>query len=300
MKLNIRRLCEAGILLMGLFTIGGCAGRILREPSKKEGSYSDAQVLQRIDKTELQGGKVSSGGLTDEELIGTYSEAEERETARGGAEREDRAMDERVILSDGEDARKYFTADVISDEIYGRMEGKSYPKDCPLAVSELRYLTVLHYGFDGSIHRGELIVNREIAEETLEVFWELFEIRYPIEKLRLIDEYDADDERSMADNNSSGFNYRFIAETETLSNHALGRAIDINPLYNPYVYTRDDGSRFLQPANAEPFLDRSDDHPYYIKKGDQCYEIFRRHGFSWGGDWEPVKDYQHFQCLTEE
>lgn len=188
-----------------------------------------------------------------------------------------------------------FSISEITDEIFARIYGKSYPTDCTLDLEELRYLTVLHYGFDGETHVGELIVNKKIASATLEIFEELYAIEYPIEKLVLIDEYDADDEASMEDNNSSAFNYRFIAETTVLSNHALGFAIDINTLYNPYVYTRKDGSAFLQPVNAGEYVDRTADCPYYIRHGDDCYEIFTAHGFTWGGDWETKKDYQHFE-----
>lgn len=202
-----------------------------------------------------------------------------------------------IIVKDSTDMNDIadFSISEITDDIFSRIYGKSYPKDCTLDIEELRYLTVLHMGFDGQTHVGELIVNKKIASATLEIFEELYAIDYPIEKIRLIDEYNADDEASMEDNNSSAFNYRYIAETTVLSNHALGFAIDINTLYNPYVYTRKDGSLFLQPVNAGAYVDRSDDCPYYIRKDDACYEIFTAHGFSWGGDWNTKKDYQHFE-----
>jgi len=183
----------------------------------------------------------------------------------------------------------------ITLEIMERIEGKSYPEGATIDVEDLRWLHVMHYGFDGEIHEGELIVNREVAHDVLEIFRELFAIKYPIEKIRLIDEYDAEDEASMEDNNSSAFCYRTIAESDTLSNHALGLAIDINPLYNPYVYTRKDGTTFLQPENAEEYVDRELENPYYIKKDDDCYRIFTEHGFTWGGEWKGKKDYQHFE-----
>jgi hypothetical protein len=183
----------------------------------------------------------------------------------------------------------------ITDDIFARIKGRSYPDGCTLSLGEIRYVHVLHYDFDGNITEGEIIVNTAIAEDVLEIFRELFDIEYPIEKMTLIDAYDADDERSMEDNNTSAFNYRFIAETTVLSNHALGRAIDINPLYNPYVYIRKDGSTFLQPYNAGDYVDREKDNPYYIRRNDACYNIFIEHGFTWGGDWNTKKDYQHFE-----
>ncbi len=183
----------------------------------------------------------------------------------------------------------------ITEDILKRIEGKSYPEGATISIDDLRWLHVMHYGFDGEVHEGELIVNHEVAHDVLEIFKELFEIKYPIEKIRLIDEYNAEDEASMEDNNSSAFCYRTIAESDILSNHAKGLAIDINPLYNPYVYERKDGSLFLQPENAGDYVDRDADNPYYIKKDDACYQIFINHGFTLGGDWKSKKDYQHFE-----
>ena len=183
----------------------------------------------------------------------------------------------------------------ISEEILSRISGKSYPEGASISIDDLRWCHVLHYGFDGEIHEGELIVNKEIAHDILEIFRELFDIKYEIEKIRLLDEYNAEDEASMEDNNSSAFCYRTIAESTTLSNHAKGLAIDINPLYNPYVYTRKDGSLFLQPENAGEYVDRDREDSRYIRKDDVCYNIFIAHGFTWGGDWSSKKDYQHFE-----
>ena len=188
-----------------------------------------------------------------------------------------------------------FYISTISDDIFSRIRGRSYPEDCPISRDELRYVHIRHYGFEGEIRDGELIVNAAIAEDVMEIFEELYEIKYQIEKVRLIDEYDADDERSMEDNNSSCFNYRTIAESSTLSNHAYGRAIDINPFYNPYVYTRSDGSQFLQPKGSDKYVDRTVDAACIIRNGDACYNIFAKHGFTWGGDWNTKKDYQHFE-----
>ena len=186
----------------------------------------------------------------------------------------------------------------ISDELFARMSGKSYPEGCTVPREELRYVHIRHYGFEGEILDGELVVNASIAQDVLEIFEELYAIQYRIEKVRLIDEYDADDERSMEDNNSSCFNYRTIAETSTLSNHAYGLAIDINPYYNPYYYVREDGTVFLQPVTSERYLDRTIDAACIITNGDECYNIFIAHGFKWGGDWIKQKDYQHFEKVN--
>ena len=109
-----------------------------------------------------------------------------------------------------------------------------------------------------------------------------------------IDEYGADDELSMRANNSSSFCYRVIAGSTRLSNHAKGRAVDLNPLYNPYVKTSN-GKTVIQPSNAGPYLDRSADIPYKIDENDAAYKLFIAHGFTWGGSWTSLKDYQHFE-----
>lgn len=138
------------------------------------------------------------------------------------------------------------------------MQGKSYKADCTLPRENLRYIHVLHVGFDNQVHEGELVVNKDIADDVLEIFKELYESGYQIEKVRLVDEYDADDEASMSDNNSSAFNFRFISHTTKISKHGMGMAVDINTLYNPYVKIVD-GELSIEPANAADYVDRSKD-----------------------------------------
>lgn len=192
----------------------------------------------------------------------------------------------------------YYTA--LTDEIKARITGKSYPDtDEPLQIAyeDLAYVHVLHYDFQAQVQEGELICNQSIAQDLVDIFYELYENRYPIEKIRLIDEYEADDEASMADNNTSCFNYRTVPGRTKLSNHSYGCAIDINPLYNPYVRTSG-GKELISPDNAVPYADRSVDFPYKIDKNDVCYRIFTEHGFDWGGAWNSSKDYQHFEKVS--
>lgn len=189
------------------------------------------------------------------------------------------------------DYNTYFSISEITDDIFKRMQGKSYPKGCPLSLDTLRYVTVAYVNFDGEVCQGELVVNAKIAEDVISIFKELFEEEYPIEKISLIDEYDADDDQSMAANNSSAFCYRVISGTDRLSNHSFGLAIDINPLYNPYI--KSNGK--VLPEEAEAFADRSLSNPYYISSEDSCVRIFKKYGFTWGGDWKNSKDYQHFE-----
>ncbi len=188
-----------------------------------------------------------------------------------------------------------FYSSEITEEVQQRIQGISYHENENISLIELRYLRVLHRGFDGQDHIGELIVNQAIAEDILEIMSELYHQSYPIEKMLLIDEYGADDEQSMEDNNTSAFNYREIAGSGRLSNHAEGLAIDINPLYNPYVKQTGDGGRTVSPSSGEAYADREGDFPYKIDGNDLCCQLFLEHGFAWGGNWNSVKDYQHFE-----
>lgn len=190
-----------------------------------------------------------------------------------------------------------FTYEPIPDKIWNNMQGKSYPdsetvknEGCKISRDELFYLNVLYFGFDNETKIGELICNRKIAKDLCRIFKKLFEHRYMIEKIRLIDYYGADDEKSMTDNNSSCFCYRNIAHTNIMSNHSYGMAVDINPLYNPYI-----ANGRIMPAAGEPYADRSRKFSHKIDKKDYCYKVFRSYGFEWGGDWKREKDYQHFQ-----
>ena len=180
----------------------------------------------------------------------------------------------------------------------GSRNGAGGGRGAVLPREDLRYLRVLHKDLEGNTKEGELICNAYIAEDLLDIFRALYENGYPIEKIRLVDEYDADDLRSMADNNSSSFNFRRISHSAHLSKHSYGLAVDINPLYNPYVKWVD-GKRVLEPDNAEPYLDREGDYPYKITRDDLCCRLFFEHGFTWGGDWKNSKDYQHFELPSD-
>lgn len=122
----------------------------------------------------------------------------------------------------------------------------------------------------------------------------LYENEYAIEKMVLVDAYGADDEQSMEDDNISAFNYREIAGTSRMSRHSLGLAIDINPKYNPYVKGGGEAA-VISPANGVDYADRSREFAHKIDENDFCYQLFTEHGFTWGGSWNSVKDYQHFE-----
>ena len=184
----------------------------------------------------------------------------------------------------------------ISNELFSKMWKKSYKENCTLPRSQLTYLHVLHKDLSGASLEGELVCNKKIASTLLEIFKKLYMANYPIEKIRLIDEYDADDETSMSDNNSSCFNFRFISHTTTVSKHGAGLAVDINPRYNPY-YKMVKGKPNIEPLNGAPYLDRKKDFPYKIDHNDLAYKLFTQAGFEWGGDWQGVKDWQHFEWV---
>ncbi len=187
-----------------------------------------------------------------------------------------------------------FYSSQINKAVKKRITGNSYKENKEIPLSDLRYIRVLYYGFDKKTHIGELIVNKSISKDILAIFKELYKAKYPIEKMVLIDEYDAEDEASMEDNNTSAFNYRTIAGSKTLSKHAMGLAVDINPLYNPCV-EKTNGKTVVAPASGKKYTDRSLANEYYIKKNDICYKAFTKRGFTWGGSWNSLKDYQHFQ-----
>ena len=156
-------------------------------------------------------------------------------------------------------------------------------------------LQVQHIDFQGKTQQGIIICNRAIAQDLREIFSELYRRKYPIERIRPISEYGDDDERSMQANNTSCYCYRPIEGSTKLSNHALGRAIDVNPLYNPCVRRKKDGTLLIQPATGRPYVDRSKSFKYKITDNDLCYRLFMQHGFRWGGSWHSLKDYQHFE-----
>lgn len=170
-----------------------------------------------------------------------------------------------------------------------------------ISYEDLCYMQVLHYDFNGDVQIGELICNRKIADDFIEIFHELYLNEYQIEKIRLVDEYGGDDTASMLDNNTSCFNYRVVDGTSSLSKHAIGCAIDINPFYNPYIVFNKDGSgeTYISPEGSEIYADRSQNFPYKIDENDLCYKLFKEHGFVWGGDWNSCKDYQHFQKVID-
>ena len=173
-----------------------------------------------------------------------------------------------------------------------RMTGVSWHRGCPVGLSDLRLLSLTHWGFDGRAHRGRLVVHREYARAVLGVMRRLYRLRFPIRQMRLVDAFDADDHRSMAADNTSAFNCRFVAGTTRWSEHAYGRAIDLNPLENPYVTA----SGYVSPPNGAPFAQRSRHSRGMVHRGGPVIGAFAAAGWEWGGNWPWPKDYQHFSA----
>ncbi len=191
-----------------------------------------------------------------------------------------------------------FWQEPLDDETFIRIYGKSYKEGCPVAREDLRYMQMLHYDLEGNIRVGEMISNHRITDVLLSIFRQLYDAHYPIEKMLLVDEYDADDESSSADNNTSCFNFRTVANSHNLSYHAQGLAVNINPLYNPYIISgyHTDGPIVCTPAAGIDYLDREQEFPYKIDPDDLCVQLFKEAGFTWGGDWQYTPDYMHFDC----
>ena len=312
-------------MLVLLLVITLAAGGLLRMLQKNSMSLADYEKLNGSQVgSEDNSGSDSQG--TDAEADGkgtdsvTSSEAENPQgpaetvpsvpTLTGAGLNGSSQLENRVTYEEG------FYYEPISDNLRRYITGISYPStrgpedtgdsgtgsgeaesaDVPkITLDELRYVHILHYDFDGNPAEGELICNEYIAQDLAEIFYELYRNEYRLESVLLIDEYDGDDVASMEDNNTSCFNYREIAGSTSLSKHAYGLAIDINPLYNPYVTYNKDGSVNVSPASGEDYADRTLSFPYKIDEEDLCYKLFIRHGFTWGGNWNSSKDYQHFQ-----
>lgn len=210
---------------------------------------------------------------------------------------------ERVTYKEG------FYYEPLSNDLISYITGISYPappseasentlnvgEQNDISYADLRYVHIIHYDFDGNLAEGELICHNFIAEDLLEIFYDLYASEYQIEKVTLIENYNGDDTASMADNNTSCFNYRVVDGTKSLSKHALGLAVDINPLYNPYIRYDKKGGQTVSPVDGEAYADRTVSFPYKIDPDDLCYRLFTEHGFTWGGNWNSSKDYQHFQ-----
>ncbi len=169
------------------------------------------------------------------------------------------------------------------------MTGVSWRPGCPVPLRDLRLLIVSYRGFDGRVRTGRLIVHESLAREVLGVFRTLYEARFPIRRMVPVDAYGGSDFRSIEADNTSAFNCRYVEGTSRWSEHAYGRAIDVNPIENPYVA----GGRTSHRASV-PYVDRSPRRSGMAYEGGVLVRAFGAIGWGWGGRWTSVKDYQHF------
>lgn len=173
---------------------------------------------------------------------------------------------------------------VTAEDLYA-----SWRTGCPVPVEALRAIDVTHFGNDGSVRMGRLIVAADLAPGMVDILRDLYAARFPIQRMDPIDVFGGDDNRSIEANNTSAFNCRAVTGGSGWSEHAYGRAIDVNPFVNPYVK----GSTVL-PPEAAPYTDRSRQDPGMIHADDEVVRAFAARGWAWGGYWRSLKDYQHF------
>ena len=201
-----------------------------------------------------------------------------------------------------------FTSEKLSKELKKELiDHNVWKDDCPIALDRLRLLTMSYIDFEGKKHTdGKMLVLDAIADQTLAVFKELYQIKFPLARMELISKYDGDDDKSLAANNTSAFCHRSITGGGPVSLHGLGVAIDINPIQNPYlgfgggyrgtVYS---GKIKVLPAQGADYLNRA-----HVRPGmaELVVHIFKKHGFAdWGGDWDAGRiDWQHFAVPREK
>lgn len=182
-----------------------------------------------------------------------------------------------------------WTVVAVDEAVTARMTA-SWRPGCPVPLSDLRVVSVTHWGFDDTTRTGEVIVHADAADATVEVFRALYEARFPIQQIRPVDDFGGDDDRSMAANNTSAFNCRPATGSARWSEHAYGRAIDINPVQNPYVTA----SGAVLPPEGAAHVVRDPATPGLITADGPVVAAFDKVGWHWGGRWSSGQDYQHF------
>ena len=196
-----------------------------------------------------------------------------------------------IIFSREYSTRFKSSINPISSEIKAQMLKYTWHPTCPVTLNDLSEVKLIYWGFDHKPHQGELIVNKALAKEIVAIFKELYHHRFPIQRMELMDAFKGDDMQAMNANNTSAFNCREVTgQPGVFSQHSYGRAIDINTLINPYVK----GNQVL-PEAGKVYANRSTNYPGKITKNSFIYNTFQKYNWNWGGDWDDLKDYQHFE-----
>ncbi len=295
--MNKSKIIQMVVLLAAIVVIVGGLLRTLQNNSMSLSDYEKLNTSSSADSEIPETSEAAQSSTPSESMTETLQDSQEEvvtESQLTGATLNQESKEARVTYSEG------FYYEPISDGLRRYITGISYPIpeeniEPEITIEELRYVHIWHYDFDGNPAEGELICNETIAQDLVEIFHELYRNEYQLERVLLIEEYDGSDDASMEDNNTSCFNYRVVAGSKQLSKHAYGLAVDINPLYNPYVTYAEDGTEKVAPAAAELYANRSNSFAYKIDEKDLCYKLFTQYGFTWGGNWNSSKDYQHFQ-----
>jgi len=190
----------------------------------------------------------------------------------------------------------YDISDISTDVKKRMIDGDSWREGCPVSLENLRYIQVNHWDFDHKTVVGEVIVHEDVAEELVYIFEELYNIKYPINKMQLVSDYTGDDWKSIEADNTSAFNCRpMTGKKKKWSRHAYGRAIDINPIENPYIshtghISHENSLKYRKRVHkVDSLADKA-----VLLKNDEAVQIFKKYGWKWGGDWHSIKDYQHF------
>ncbi len=177
----------------------------------------------------------------------------------------------------------------IDKDLQAKMKGKTWRKGCPIPLRDLSLVRFTHWNQQAGVQWGELIVAEEEAGAIADIFADVYAIYFPMTSVKLMHEFNGSDDASMKANNTSAFNCRNIKRTKRFSEHSYGKAIDVNPLWNPWVK-----GKYIDPPEGKAYLDREQDVPGLITNDHSIVKIFARHGWKWGGYWKKQKDYQHF------
>jgi len=175
------------------------------------------------------------------------------------------------------------------------IKGNSYKRGCPVPLKNLRYLRIKYLNFQGHTMMGEMIVHKDVAGQVVQIFDELYDIGYPIHKMKLVSDYKGSDWQSIEADNTSAFNCRKATGSKNWSKHSYGKAIDLNSIENPYISRKGHISHKASlKYRKRVHQNNSSADKAVLLKHDKATKIFKKYGWKWGGDWPVVKDYQHF------